>query len=95
MEIETLNHFLFEYQYRKKIWNLVQKVLNRALERDLSMIKLEILTGYFEYDHDMVIFLGASSPLRSDFFVSESVCHHFFTLFPFADFDEIFMVDGF
>ena len=52
-EIETLNHFLIECQYRKKIWSIVQNVLNLSIGGNLALNKLEILTGYFEYDHDI------------------------------------------
>ena len=51
-ELENLNHFLIECQYRRKIWKIIENILNHALGWDISLNKLEILTGYFEQDQD-------------------------------------------
>ena len=52
-ELENLTHFLIECQYRRKIWNLINKIINEALGCSITLNKLEILTGYFENNYDI------------------------------------------
>ena len=47
--IENLEHML-QCQYRKKVWLLVERIINKALGLNIKLNRLEILTGYFKTD---------------------------------------------
>ena len=49
--IENLEHML-QCQYRKKIWKLIEQIINNTLDLNIKLNRLEILTGYLTNDID-------------------------------------------
>ena len=41
---------MLQCQYRKKVWLLVERIINKALGLNIKLNRLEILTGYFKTD---------------------------------------------
>ena len=56
--IENLEHML-ECQYRRKIWTLIEQIINTAFGWSIKLNRLEILTGYLnddiDIDHGMIL----------------------------------------